>query len=184
MRQFIWRGLTALLLLHFGSAILAQDADLSAAPEEPRRLPYEVVVNPTASISNLRNLFVHIEDDFFSKFNELNTDDEYDVHCYKFVPTGSHIPKRVCEPVFFMATREENAAEYAFNLGGCNTCRKPLPWLMNQSKIRHDTAPSFEILQEKLESFYKTDAEFNAIGEAMARVKARIENFSRDSEEC
>ncbi|GJM12376.1 MAG: hypothetical protein DHS20C12_07790 [Pseudohongiella sp.] len=89
--------LSSLLTLLLGApGALAQETSTPETAGEQRRLPYEVVVTPNVTMGSLKKLLVQIEDDFFSKFNELNIDDAYDVHCYEYVPTGSHIRRRVC----------------------------------------------------------------------------------------
>ena len=49
----------------------------------------------------LRKAVIETEDKFYKLFNELNTNDDYDVHCADQAPTGSRITRRVCKPVFY-----------------------------------------------------------------------------------
>lgn len=177
------RVIFSLALFLVVQPLSAQETAAAEQQNQATNLPYEVVVTPTMNISRLRNLLFEIEDDFFAKFNELNTDDKYDVRCYKFKPARSHISRRVCEPNFYISARSENSSEIAFNLGGCATCTKPPPLVMSRSDLRFDTRKDFELLQEKLENFYATDAEFNSIGEALADIKSRIENYSASEED-
>ncbi len=46
--------------------------------------------------------------------------------------------------------------------------------------ILSNESPKYETLQEKLEQFIRTDEEFRSIGNALADIKARLENFGRD----
>jgi hypothetical protein len=62
----------------------------------------------------LRMAVTETEDRFYKLFNELNTNDDYDVQCANQAPTGSRITRRVCKPVFY-ANAE---AEYAQALVG------------------------------------------------------------------
>ncbi|PCI75763.1 MAG: hypothetical protein COB20_12220 [SAR86 cluster bacterium] len=171
----------ALLLILFLAApvLLAQDTSLPEDSDRQGRLPYEVVVTPNVTISSLKKLLVQIEDDFFDKFNELNIDDDYDVRCYKFVPTGSHIKTRVCEPNFYINARGNNASEYLYALG-CYDCVAQPPELSTQGNLRFDTKEGFEVLQKKIEEFYRTDINFHSIGEAMSKVKLQLKNFGKD----
>ena len=40
------------------------------------------------------------QEEMYEAFNANNNDDELDIHCYREVPLGSHIHRRVCRPVF------------------------------------------------------------------------------------
>ncbi|PCJ19680.1 MAG: hypothetical protein COA96_16160 [SAR86 cluster bacterium] len=171
--------LSLIILFFVAPVILAQDTSPPEASGQQGRLPYEVVVTPNVTISRLRKLLVQIEDDFFDKFNELNIDDDYDVRCYKFLPTGTHIKTRVCEPEFFMDARGNNASEFLFDLSGYTFFATTL---LSRKDIRHDTMEDFEILQKKVEEFYRTDINLHSIGEAMAKVKLRLDNFSKDKD--
>ena len=72
----------------------------------------EIVVRGQKSLVRLRFEAYKAEDDFYSLFNQLNDDDDYDVRCYKEAPTGSHIRKRVCRTKF----EEDLAAQQAREL--------------------------------------------------------------------
>ncbi len=44
----------------------------------------------------------------YALFNELNSDDEYDIIC-RLRKRGSHIPRRECEPKFITRARQRNS---------------------------------------------------------------------------
>lgn len=167
-----------LILLLVAPVAMAQDTSLSKVSDQQSRLPYEVVVTPNVTFGRLKKLLVQIEDDFFDKFNELNLDDDYDVDCYRFKPTGTHISRRVCEPEFFKDARAENSSDVMFVM----SCRCPAapPPLLNRRGLRAHTGTEFDVMEEKLDAFYRSDAELNAIGSALAEVKLRIKNFSKN----
>jgi hypothetical protein len=37
------------------------------------------------------------EEALYDVFNSLNSDDDYDIHCYEEAPTGSKIKQRICK---------------------------------------------------------------------------------------
>lgn len=166
-----------LILLLVAPLLLAQDTSVQEEPDRQQRLPYEVVVTPNVTRGQLEKLLVQIEDDFFEKFNELNIDNDYDVNCYEFVPTGTHIRRRVCEPEFFMDRRSENASEHVLALMQKHVFPPPL---LGRRDLRAVTVQEFEILQGKMEEMNRTDLELRSIGEALAKVKSRIESFSKE----
>jgi hypothetical protein len=86
-------------ILGIGAPALAQDA---AAPAEAD----EVIVSGRPE--NLRVEIERLEESVYERFNALNSNDEFDIHCFEQVPTGRHVPLRTCAPNF--VTRTESAA--------------------------------------------------------------------------
>ena len=60
----------------------------------------EIVVVSKKSLDQLRVELWAAEDRAYELFNELNGDNDYDIHCYREVPTGSKILRRVCRTRF------------------------------------------------------------------------------------
>jgi hypothetical protein len=85
---------------------------------EPAETIEEIVVYGHKSLVRLHRDLYKAEDAVFDLFNSLNSDDEFDIHCYKEAPTGSHIKKRVCKTNYLRdligeATRESlSSARY------------------------------------------------------------------------
>jgi len=74
------------------------DADVAGRADEA--LP-EVEINARReSLGHLRLEIVRLEENFYAKYNELNEDDQYDIHCGRVTPTGSALKRRECQPVF------------------------------------------------------------------------------------
>lgn len=162
-----------------------QVAQQSTSASSTRRTPYEIVITPTITRSDLRGMIETVEDDFFARFNELNIDKNYDIVCYKHRPTMSHITERVCEPLFLIRARGDNSFENAFNLIGSNSKdatnqAKFSATLDNPDTVRRNKKEDFEILQEKMEEFNRTDDELRSIGSVLAQLKARLEGFGKD----
>lgn len=76
------------------------------------KLPYEIRLTPNPSLRDLRKLIIEVKDEFITRFNELNLDNDYDILCDTITLTFSHIKRRVCEPSFYVQARAENASEY------------------------------------------------------------------------
>jgi hypothetical protein len=60
----------------------------------------EEIVVYGRSLLGLRLEAYRAEDRFLSAFNELNSSDEFDIHCFNEAPTGSRIERRVCRANF------------------------------------------------------------------------------------
>ena len=57
--------------------VAAQDIAAVEAAEEDSGIPYEIVITPTISKGDLRELIAGVEEDFYNKFNEINIDVPY-----------------------------------------------------------------------------------------------------------
>ena len=55
----------------------------------------EIIVHGKA-LEKLKLRIKRAEDDVYTRFNEINGDDSYDIHCYERAFTGSRIKKHVC----------------------------------------------------------------------------------------
>lgn len=179
MNLFRARIAPSMVLLTAAPLLFAQD-DSIEAESAPNPLPYQIIIKPQATLSDLRELIVQVEDDFYGVFNEINIDDAYDIYCYEYVPTMSHIKQRACEPLFMIDARGLNASEALFNLisadGDGGNSRPGSTPLFSPSEMRNHESPNYEILQEKMEEFMRTDKEFSEIGSVLGKLKARLQN--------
>lgn len=167
-------------LLSFASA---QDADgvlLDAGTKKENR-PVEIIVTPTFKLSDIRNLILSLEEDFIVRFNELNTDDDYDVLCYNFVPTMSHRKVRTCEPNFLVDARASNASEAAADLGRAVTDQDRYEiYVATPRALRKDKHREYETFQSKLVEFAESDESMNAIAVEIDRLNTSLKNFGKD----
>jgi hypothetical protein len=81
-------------------------------PSEPME---EVEIIGQRALRELREEMIRVEDKFYKRYNELNTKDEYDVHCNMEKVTGTLISTRVCRPEFVSDATSEEAKGF---LGG------------------------------------------------------------------
>lgn len=101
-------------------SVLAEEASLEPVklPASVRRLPavdesfagaaeappaadgIEEVVVEGRSMPFLREQLQLAEDKLYSVYNDVNTIDEFDIHCRLHAPTGTRIPQRQCLPNF------------------------------------------------------------------------------------
>lgn len=63
----------------------------------------------------IRENMVALEEQFFARYNELNKNDDYDVHCSSEAPLGTRFKKRVCRIAYH---EDAQAAEAQALLGG------------------------------------------------------------------
>lgn len=68
----------------------------------------EVTV-PGTPLYKMRMQMVELEKRFYSRYNELNRNNDFDVDCRSETPLGSHIRHRICKVAYY----EKAEAEYA-----------------------------------------------------------------------
>ena len=90
------RTLCFVVLFGLGAPALAQEAQ---APSQPAANADEVVVEGRKP-ENVYAEIERLEISVYDRFNALNSNDEFDIHCFKQAPTGSNIPLRRCAPNF------------------------------------------------------------------------------------
>jgi hypothetical protein len=100
---------TALLAILSSGAALAQVIQEGALDEL-------VVESSRAKLVELRRAMVNAEDRFYERYNQLNTDDDFDVHCAEEARTGTRLERRYCRPVFEAAEMEREGEEYFWYL--------------------------------------------------------------------
>lgn len=71
----------------------------SAAPESPKAPPdvRDEIIVLGKSWGEIRAQVQRAEEAVYDRFNEINSNDEFDIYCYKEAPTGTHILHRTCE---------------------------------------------------------------------------------------
>ncbi len=89
----------------------------STTPQASDRPIEEIQVLGTRTLYSIRMEIVDEENKIFSMFNELNSDDKFDIFCDDIAPTGSHIKQRVCEPRFATETRAQMSQDYVQGIG-------------------------------------------------------------------
>jgi hypothetical protein len=87
-------------------AILTLPARAPAQDAAPDAPDDEIVVHGKR-LEELRIQIERAENDVYARFNEINSNDAYDVHCYERQSAGSHIERRTCVPNY---SREMDAA--------------------------------------------------------------------------
>lgn|GEM_PF-998052 len=106
-------------LAHGASA--ADPADESVSREE-------VVVEATrAKLNELRLEMVRLEDRFYERYNELNGNDDFDVHCRREARVGTRLERRYCVAVYERKAYENEGREGAVNLQRLLDQSSPMP---------------------------------------------------------
>ena len=99
------RTLCLVALLGLCGSALAQEASSS------RTAGIEELVVPGRTPENLRVEIERLEVAVYDRFNALNSNDEFDIHCLEQAPTGSNIPLRTCAPNFVIRSESRAATK-------------------------------------------------------------------------
>lgn len=89
-----------ILILAFSSAGMCQTATVSESEPESSDTPEEIVVYGKKSIVQLRRELYIAEESFFSVFNSLNTNKDFNVQCEYVTYLGERRRHHVCMPRF------------------------------------------------------------------------------------
>ena len=94
-----------------GGIALAQAPDTGAAPVGgPPAVGDEIIVEGRG-LGALRSEIIRAEELVFARFNDINSDDEFDIDCRMEIPLGSRIPRRVCRANYWRDVEVDIADE-------------------------------------------------------------------------
>ena len=137
----------------------------AALAQEP--LPEEVEVIGQRQLFMLEEQLVEAEDAVFALYNELNTDDLYDVKCEWEKPLGTNMRHRVCRPGFIQAAERSRGQEYMSNINGMGFTTGTSVELDNE---RHNP-----ILKRKLQEAVQSSPELADLMMEHQELKAALE---------
>jgi hypothetical protein len=99
------KTLCFVVLVGLSAPAFAQEIALS-----PQDTDVEEVIVPGRRPANLRVEIERLEVAVYDRFNALNSDDDFDIHCLEQAPTGSNIPLRTCAPNFVIEAESDAAS--------------------------------------------------------------------------
>jgi hypothetical protein len=172
MNQLTLMGRVLGLLMAFStSVVIAQKPDSSAQStidaEQASELPTdtaervrqtsrprpieEISVVGQQSLFRLRRRVIEKEDEVFAFFNANNSSNRMDIICGKRVKTGTHIPRRVCEPRFLKNLRSFQTR--GFLRGFSSTFN-------SQQQLLFESTGDFDQLQSEISELMLSSEEF------------------------
>ena len=80
----------------------------TASSAGPKTETEEVLVSAEGlKLAAMRQEIVRLEDQFYARYNELNSVRDFDIHCIEEARTGTRFIKRSCQPVYQERALEE-----------------------------------------------------------------------------
>ena len=128
-----------------------------------------IVVTGEKSRSEMRRDVFEAEENFYSLYNQLNDEEEYEVRCFYETPTGTRIKNHVCRAKFVSDAYSRRAAR-----GRGDHTR-----IANQSADSEFAAKSARF-QEKLETLIDENAE---LAEALVKYNMARARFMEEFDE-
>jgi hypothetical protein len=150
----------------FCSAATGQDATVQSVSRPPPSGDDEIIVY--GSIPELRRQLRHTRDAMFLRFNEINSDDRFDIHCYSEAPIGTRIKREHC---LSNSWREQDA-----NIG-----QAVVRWLQGEAGVPPQVYRAQQLLwQHKLgEEWLRLASEDAGFAETMKRFELAREALER-----
>ena len=144
------------------------------APQVSGRQIEEIQVIGARTFFSLRMQIVEEENKLYGMFNELNSNDDFDIECENIAPTGTHISQRVCEPRFVIEMRASMAQDWLLGIGELNST----------SDLRVETADQMAKLEEEHDRIVIEHPEYletlRNFADLQATLKLKKENQWRD----
>ena len=118
--------------------------------------------------AQLRAEIEKIQTEFYRVYNRLNEDDAFDIDCHEFLPTGSNIPQKACEPKFMIKRRSENVADYQAGTGV----------LMSQEALLADLGPEMQQLTQKMNAVARDNEYFRDLNQILKVLQDRLKEIT------
>ncbi|MEM9688533.1 MAG: hypothetical protein AAF917_03560 [Pseudomonadota bacterium] len=131
-------------------AVTAQEAEEPLPPvgDEPVD---EVTVYAEETITVLRRKLRVVDERFFSRYNDINTNDDFDMVCKRETRIGSQIPRQVCRSRLHRARLSEAAEDVLDE--GVSMGEDSIGW----------TRQHYRAVREDIGKLMKQDAELRGI---------------------
>jgi hypothetical protein len=144
---------------------VGQDEEASSGVASNDEIVEDIVVVAQKSQSDLRREVYEAEEHFYSVYNDLNDDKDYDVRCFYEKPTGTNIKNHVCRARFVTKAYERYARRNRNDLSRvANQSAIPVPaeQTARYQEIMETLIAANPQLQEALIRYNTVSAQFMA----------------------
>jgi hypothetical protein len=136
----------------------------------------EIVVTEDRTLSVIENDILQATFDIYDIYNELNEDDEYDVHCYSEIISGSRIKQQFCQANYEVRAQSDSSSDYFRGQQGGN----PQGSQVSAAALTgSETAVKKKILGEKMLGFANNN---KSLADAMLKLQGLQEEYLSASE--
>ena len=82
--------------MRLGRAVLVVSASCAGLSAQAAFAVDDEIIVTAKALEDLRLQIKLAENDVYARFNDINGNDHYDIHCYEHAPQNSHIKRRAC----------------------------------------------------------------------------------------
>ncbi|MEX0618633.1 MAG: hypothetical protein WDZ76_05085 [Pseudohongiellaceae bacterium] len=163
-------------LLFVGPPALSQDSSQADPRDNETAPPIEAItITGERTLLSMRIQIESAEELLYGMFNTLNSSDDFDIHCRHLRSVRSHLPRRVCEPVFFFSLRKDNSQQALMDIRQAYTSEGIDPVMLSSGMALLDSDSELRSLAEGRftemnEEILKLAMENPAYLEALLRV--------------
>jgi len=129
----------------------------------------EQIVIEDLSVPQLRAEIEKIQNEYYRVFNSLNDNDDFDIVCQKYTPTGTNIPQTGCEPTFVTKRRSDNA----------NNFRAGSDELLSNEGLIQELQPEFERLTQMMNSLAASNDYFRELSQILQMLRGRLNELTQ-----
>jgi uncharacterized coiled-coil protein SlyX len=128
----------------------------------------EQIIIDDLSLAELREQIERVQAEFYRVFNDINEDDNFDIICHRYLPTGSNISRDACEPQFVIDKRADNVTQSRF---GNDT-------LMDHGALMASLQPQFEELTRKMNAVAAENQYFSELNQVLGMLNDRLREIT------
>ncbi len=118
--------------------------------------------------AQLREQIEIVQAEFYRVFNAMNDDDDFDIICNRYMPTGSNIHRDACEPKFVIDKRADNV----------NQSRFGNDILMDHDALMASLRTQFEELTRKMNAIAAESQYFSELNRVLSMLNDRLDEIS------
>jgi hypothetical protein len=178
--------ITTITLLFLSPLIFSQqqestpDSESTTEPQTARSTIEEISVTGERTTYSLRLEIESAETEVYSLFNDLNSNDEFDVTCEEVVYTGSHLPVRTCMAAYLRREEARQTQNYIQSLSGGSLGAPGSGALLDRASIRGEALEKTKAMEQEMIRLAIEVPEFTAalkkLSELVGALEARTKN--------
>ncbi|MCH7672521.1 MAG: hypothetical protein IIB72_10210 [Proteobacteria bacterium] len=127
----------------------------------------EQIIIDDLSRAELRAEIEKVENEFYREFSASIDEARLKINCSTYIPTGSHIPQRTCEPKFLSDARNRNVKDWQIDVDV----------LQSPQDIRSGMGAEFEELTAAMNVVLKENQYFRELNGILRMLRARMEEL-------
>lgn len=125
------------------------------------------IVIEDLSLAELRGEIEKVENEFYRVFNLSIDQDHLKVECADYIPTGTHIRQRSCEPEFLVKARNKNIIDWQNDIDG----------LATTEELRANLGVEFEELTAAMNQVLNDNQYFRELNGILRMLRERLQEI-------